>query len=551
MFTGGPLRYSQGDLKEINDVSFEGMSYENLVVILKRLIPNKYFYRLYYCKTGTPLKSGIKELKTDNDVSEMLKAGYLNGNKMDLYLEHIDYDVLELLDMEDKEQNVEDSDDSYSSDDCEEVDYVDFQNEADDVVIKDFSSKDPFLNKLTSDQGLFRTYVHRQAPVSVHEPEEDPEHNTIDPAYKVKKGVVYPTFNPDIPWNQMKPILGMRYEDSQQLKFALANYGVANGYQLWYMKNDWRSVLAYCGRNVDEGRCAAKKGDKNRLMANQKKALVNKGEIVVRNDCGEGTSKRKMQKVKNKPVKKKKISALKSGNCCPFRLYATWMSNEHSFQIKSLIPDHKCSRNYNLGALVNYKWIAGQYSKEIIADPDIPYRKMKDDIRVKFKIDVSLGQCKRAKQRALYEHEGGLIEHYSKLYEYRNVVLQTNPGSTCRLDVDTSSNGNVLFKRMYICFKGVKDGWLAGCRKVIGLDGCFLKHTCRGELLTAMGRDANNQMYPIAWAVVRVENAENWGWFISLLINDLCLNDGQGITLISDSHKVTSFCINFSMSILY
>ncbi|GJR50451.1 zf-CCHC domain-containing protein [Tanacetum coccineum] len=51
--------------------------------------------------------------------------------------------------------------------------------------------------------------------------------------------------------------------------------------------------------------------------------------------------------------------------------------------------------------------------------------------------------------------------------------------------------------------KSVKDGWLAGCRKVIGLDGCFLKHTCRGELLVAMGRDANNQMYPIAWAVVK------------------------------------------------
>lgn len=67
--------------------------------------------------------------------------------------------------------------------------------------------------------------------------------------------------------------------------------------------------------------------------------------------------------------------------------------------------------------------------------------------------------------------------------------------------------------RGFIFFKGVKDGWLEGCRRIIGLDGCFLKHTCRGELLTAMGRDANNQMYPIAWAVVKVENSENWSWF--------------------------------------
>ncbi|GJT44658.1 multidrug resistance-associated protein 5 [Tanacetum coccineum] len=52
-----------------------------------------------------------------------------------------------------------------------------------------------------------------------------------------------------------------------------------------------------------------------------------------------------------------------------------------------------------------------------------------------------------------------------------------------------------------------------------------------------MGRDANNQMYPIAWVVVRVENADNWGWFLHLLHDDLSLNDGNGITIISDSHK--------------
>nr|GEZ35085.1 hypothetical protein CTI12_AA091940 [Tanacetum cinerariifolium] len=52
-----------------------------------------------------------------------------------------------------------------------------------------------------------------------------------------------------------------------------------------------------------------------------------------------------------------------------------------------------------------------------------------------------------------------------------------------------------------------------------------------------MGRDANNQMYPIAWAVVRFENADNWGWFLHLLHDDLSLNDRNRITIISDSHK--------------
>ncbi|GJV54517.1 retrovirus-related pol polyprotein from transposon TNT 1-94 [Tanacetum coccineum] len=61
----------------------------------------------------------------------------------------------------------------------------------------------------------------------------------------------------------------------------------------------------------------------------------------------------------------------------------------------------------------------------------------------------------------------------------------------------------------------------------------------RGELLTAIGRDANNQMYPIAWAVVKVENNENWCWFLSLLQEDLELGHETGITVISNSHKCT------------
>ncbi|GJV11295.1 hypothetical protein Tco_1352836 [Tanacetum coccineum] len=204
------------------------------------------------------------------------------------------------------------------------------------------------------------------------------------------------------------------------------------------------------------------------------------------------------------------MDAKKSTSVCGFRPWASWMHNEHSFQIKSLHDDHKCSRNYKLGSLVTYKWIAYHFSKDIINDPFIPYIKMRDQIRQRFLIDVSLGQCKRAKQRALYNHEGGLIEHYGRLWDYRQALLESNPGSTCRLEVEEVSSGSTHFNRFYICFKGLKDGWFDGCRRIIGSDGCFLKHTCRGELLIAMGRDANNKMYPIAWAVGLLDVVGDW-----------------------------------------
>lgn len=48
-------------------------------------------------------------------------------------------------------------------------------------------------------------------------------------------------------------------------------------------------------------------------------------------------------------------------------------------------------------------------------------------------------------------------------------------------------------------------------------------------MLCALRRDANNQMYPIAWAIVEKETTNSWEWFLDLLIKDLNVgNDGEG-----------------------
>ncbi|CAN0826908.1 hypothetical protein LINGRAPRIM_LOCUS2416 [Linum grandiflorum] len=45
-------------------------------------------------------------------------------------------------------------------------------------------------------------------------------------------------------------------------------------------------------------------------------------------------------------------------------------------------------------------------------------------------------------------------------------------------------------------------------------------------LLSAVGKDGNNQMYPIVWAVVESENRSSWTWFISILQEELGFADG-------------------------
>ncbi|GJU26976.1 hypothetical protein Tco_1165597 [Tanacetum coccineum] len=145
----------------------------------------------------------------------------------------------------------------------------------------------------------------------------------------------------------------------------------------------------------------------------------------------------------------------------------------------------------------------------------------------------------------------GLIEYYGKLLEYSQAIFDSNRGSTCHMDVNVLDNKMTHFDRFYMCFKGVKDGWIASCRRVIGIYGCFITHMCNDQLLTAMERDGNNQMYQIAWEMVDVENKNNWCWFLSLLVEDLNLENGLALTVISDAHKALIFIDTYQIWFTY
>ncbi|GJX56229.1 hypothetical protein Tco_0286126 [Tanacetum coccineum] len=59
---------------------------------------------------------------------------------------------------------------------------------------------------------------------------------------------------------------------------------------------------------------------------------------------------------------------------------------------------------------------------------------------------------------------------------------------------------------------------------------------------TYFDRCGNNHIFHVAWAVVTMENKENWIWFLELLADDLEISNGFGLTLISDQNKInTSF----------
>ncbi|KAK0605702.1 hypothetical protein LWI29_029774 [Acer saccharum] len=116
--------------------------------------------------------------------------------------------------------------------------------------------------------------------------------------------------------------------------------------------------------------------------------------------------------------------------------------------------------------------------------------------------------------------------------------MRMNPSSTvimkCSKEVGVH---NLVFQRLYICLGALKKGWKEGCRRILGLDGCFIKGFHTGQLLIAIGVDPNNQMYPVAYALVESECKDTRCWFLKLLGADLELNNSYGIVWITNKQK--------------
>lgn len=67
----------------------------------------------------------------------------------------------------------------------------------------------------------------------------------------------------------------------------------------------------------------------------------------------------------------------------------------------------------------------------------------------------------------------------------------------------------------------MREGFKFGCRPLISIDGCFVKGPYKGQLLCAVGRDGNENIYPIAFAVVEAKTKESWSWFLHVLVSNL------------------------------
>ncbi|KAK8547908.1 hypothetical protein V6N13_123331 [Hibiscus sabdariffa] len=154
------------------------------------------------------------------------------------------------------------------------------------------------------------------------------------------------------------------------------------------------------------------------------------------------------------------------------------------------------------------------------------------------KVELNKNMCQRARVWANQKIRGKLEDEFNKLFDYVYTLREADPNGTFDLFVQRPTpSANPIFRRLYVCFGGLKEGFNKHCRPILSLDGCYLKGDFKGEILATVGRDENNQIFPVTWAVVEVENRETWAWFLDHIQMDLEIGDGDRFTIFSDMQK--------------
>lgn len=230
---------------------------------------------------------------------------------------------------------------------------------------------------------------------------------------------------------------------------------------------------------------------------------------------------------------------------CPFYIWATKIEGTEAVQVRSFKSEHLCSKPYQ-NKMATVKYLTDLYGERLRKNPTWTVKEMQETMREELEIEIPRIKIMRIRKAAMDGVQDTLKEHYGKVRDFGHEILQSNPRNTVKISGTRLNEGDEnKFRRMYICYHALKLGWKEGCRPILGLDGCFLKTVTGGQLLSAVGRDGNNAMFPVAYAVVESENTDSWRWFLELIKDDLELGDGTGYTIISDQQKVSFYHVPF------
>src|SRR5664279_3681626 len=237
-------------------------------------------------------------------------------------------------------------------------------------------------------------------------------------------------------------------------------------------------------------------------------------------------------------VSSKKYLTMECENIhCPDRVHGylpmygtSWRIRDlvhHTCVIPSVPVDHR-----NISSTL----IARLLYSEIVESTSMEVKAIQTKVDFGLKYEISYGKAWRAKHTALENRFGSYFDAYDSVVRLLHTLQDQNPGTYVNIqdffmpEFPTVKVLHRVFFSFGVCIEAFRH-----CHPVICVDGTFLIGKYRGQILTAIGQDGNNQVVPLAFAFVESENIDSWTWFF-MQLKIAVVQDKLNVCILHDRH---------------
>ncbi|RWR93317.1 hypothetical protein CKAN_02256200 [Cinnamomum micranthum f. kanehirae] len=237
-----------------------------------------------------------------------------------------------------------------------------------------------------------------------------------------------------------------------------------------------------------------------------------------------------LQYVKNESAR---VTAKCKANGCPWRVHASRLPKMQRFRLRKINDEHTCGGGVGKDGhpQATNHWIASIVKEKLRVNPQLKPREIAEDISRDYGINLKYHKVWRGREVAMEELQAFRANAYNRLPWFCDRIRETNPGSIVVLATTDDSR----FHRLFVSFRASQHGFENGCRPLLFLNGISLKDKYLGTLLTASSVDAEDGIFPVAFAIVDAESYDNWYWFLVELKSALSMT--HRITFVSDRNN--------------
>ncbi|XP_025625404.1 uncharacterized protein [Arachis hypogaea] len=205
------------------------------------------------------------------------------------------------------------------------------------------------------------------------------------------------------------------------------------------------------------------------------------------------------------------------GNGCDWLIRVTKMQKKYCWEIRRYNGSHTCTRSTisQDHSKLDSKTVAEAIKPLVEVDPSIKVKSVIADIQSKFNYTISYRKAWLAKQQAVKSIFGSWEASYEALPIWFEAMCHKEPSAVVHFETMPAYQGDDLvpdirvlhrvFWSYYPCIRAFRH-----CKPVVQVDGTHLYGKYKGCLLVAVSQDGNNNIMPIAFAIVEGETSDAW-----------------------------------------